>query len=207
MHIPTHILSGWCIGNLLPLTPRERFFCMIAAAGADLDGVGYAISEELYWDYHHKLGHCAAFGVLSAAAMAWFSRRRMLAFVVYLSLFHLHLVLDYFGSGPGWPIYYGWPVSDREWENPRAWAFFSWQNIGAAFALLAWTAWIAVRYRRTPLERIKPSLERKAIAWIDRRRGARTDTRMKDDHEDRLPGRGAPQRDAAPAVAGSDRSP
>ena len=114
MHIQTHILSGWCVGNLLPLTSRERLFCMIAAGAADIDGLGIVVSQELYWDYHHKLGHCAAFGLLLAGALAAFSTRRALAFGTYLLLFHLHLVLDYYGSGPGWPIYYLWPVSDRE---------------------------------------------------------------------------------------------
>ena len=32
MHIQTHILSGWVIGNALRLSPRERLFCMVANA-------------------------------------------------------------------------------------------------------------------------------------------------------------------------------
>lgn len=169
MHIQTHVLSGWCVGNLLPLTARERLFCMIAAAAQDVDGLGILVSEELYWDYHHKLGHCAAFGVLLSIGLAAFSAHRLLAFVVYLALFHLHLFLDYLGSGPGWPLYYLWPFSDAEWLNPAAWPFFSWQNIGAAFAMVGWTVWIAVRKRRTPLELLMPSLDRKAVAWLDGR--------------------------------------
>ena len=104
MHIQTHILSGWCVANLLPLTARERLFCMIAASAADLDGLGILVSQDLYWDYHHKLGHGIAFGLLISLTLASFSTRRVLAFCAYLALFHLHLVLDYFGSGPGWPI-------------------------------------------------------------------------------------------------------
>ena len=137
MHIQTHVLSGWCVGNLLPLTARERVFCMIAAAAQDVDGLGILISEELYWDYHHKLGHCAAFGVVLSLILTAISTHRLLGFVTYLALFHLHLVLDYLGSGPGWPLYYFWPVSNTEWLNPHAWPFFSWQNIGSAFAMWA----------------------------------------------------------------------
>ena len=169
MHIQTHVLSGWCVGNLLPLTARERLFCMIAAAAQDVDGLGILFSEELYWDYHHKLGHCAAFGVFLSLALTAFSTHRLLAFVTYLALFHLHLALDYLGSGPSWPLYYFWPVSDAEWLNPRAWPFFSWQNIGSAFAMVGWTVLIAVRQRRTPLELLMPSLDRKAVAWLDGR--------------------------------------
>ncbi|MGB7161362.1 MAG: metal-dependent hydrolase [Tepidisphaeraceae bacterium] len=201
MHIQTHVLSGWCVGNLLPLTARERLMCMLAASLADLDGLGIVVSEELYWDYHHKLGHCAVFGVLLAATMAALSTHRLLSFLAYLALFHLHLVLDYFGSGPGWPIYYAWPVSDREWLNPRAWAFSSWQNIGTAFALVAWTVWIAMRRRRTPLEVLMPSLDRKAVAWIERRRGKGN----RGTDEDRLPGRRPSERAAASAATAGDR--
>ncbi|HEV2292358.1 MAG TPA: hypothetical protein VGR35_00795 [Tepidisphaeraceae bacterium] len=175
MHIQTHILSGWCVGNLLPLTARERLFCMIAAAAQDVDGLGILVSQELYWDYHHKLGHCAAFGVLTSAALAAFSTHWLLAFFTYLALFHLHLVLDYLGSGPGWPLYYCWPTSDTEWLNPRAWPFFfSWQNIGTAFFLIGWTVVIAIRQRRTPLELLMPSLDRKAIRWLNRHRAMPT---------------------------------
>jgi hypothetical protein len=170
MHVPTHILSGWCAANLLPLTPRQRVCCMIAAVAPDIDGIGIVISQELYWDYHHKLGHGIAFGLLLAGAMASFSTRRLLALVAYLACFHLHLVLDFYGSGPDWPIYYLWPMSDAIWENPHAWNLSSWQNTTAAALLMAWTAWIALRHRRTPLEVLARSLDEKAIASIDRRR-------------------------------------
>ena len=46
MHIPTHILSGWCTGNLFDFKPRERLFCMIAATAADLDGLGMIYSMD-----------------------------------------------------------------------------------------------------------------------------------------------------------------
>ena len=40
VHVPTHILSGWICGNVIPaFGPRERFFCMIAASAPDLDGL------------------------------------------------------------------------------------------------------------------------------------------------------------------------
>ena len=129
MHIPTHILSGWCIGNLLPLNGRERLFCMIAAGAADFDGLGILFGEETYWDFHHKLGHNVFFAVLLSGVLASLSSRKCLAFEVFFVLAHLHLVLDYVGSGPGWPLYYLWPVSNMETFNPRAWPFFSWQNI------------------------------------------------------------------------------
>jgi hypothetical protein len=170
MHIPTHILSGWCVGNLLPFTPRERVFCMVAAAVADVDGLGRIVSEAAYWDYHHRLGHNIFFATIVAGVMAAGSarQRRGIACVAYLALAHVHLVLDYFGSGPGWPLHYFWPASDVGIVNPRPWSFFSWQNLSAAFALIAWTLVIACRQGRTPVETLTPRLDREFVARIRR---------------------------------------
>ena len=169
MHIPTHILSGWCVGNLIgKFTARERMFCMVAAAVADVDGLGRIVSEELYWDFHHRLGHNVFFAAIVAGAMAAASTRgrRLVGFVIYLLLAHVHIVLDYFGSGPGWPLHYLWPVNDVGIVNPRAWPFFSWQNLSAAFALIAWTLAIAVRHGRTPVELITPRLDQVFVARL-----------------------------------------
>jgi len=167
MHIPTHILSGWCVGNLVPsFTPRERALCMIAATAADLDGLGLIYSVEAYWAYHHKLAHNVFFAAIIAGILAAFSSRKLLAFAVYLALAHLHLILDYLGSGPGWPIHYLWPISNREILNPRAWPFSSWQNYAGFVALLLWTLLIAVRYRRTPIEWLAPRLDRGFVSVL-----------------------------------------
>ena len=170
MHIPTHILSGWCVGNLLPFNRRERLFCMIAASAVDFDGIPIVFGEEAYWAWHHKVGHNVFFAALMAGLLGALSSRRALAFASYFALAHLHLVLDFLGSGPGWPLYL-WPVSDLEVINPWAWPFFSWQNIVTAYALVAWTLWIAWRDRRTPLERLMPRLDQQLVALRPRGTG------------------------------------
>jgi inner membrane protein len=160
VHVQTHILSGWCVGNLLPINARQRLFCMIAASIADIDGLGILFSQELYWDYHHKFGHCAIFGVIVCAALAAFSQKRLFSFAIYLALFHLHLLLDVLGSGTGWAIYYFWPISSYGINISWGWELYSWQNITTFALLLIWTIWIAIRFRRTPLEAIMPNLDR-----------------------------------------------
>ena len=174
MHIQTHVLSGWCVANLAPhFTPRERLLSMLAASLADLDGLSIIAGQEAYWDYHHTLGHNLAFGIVLSVALAALSKHRVLGFATYLALFHLHLLLDYYGSGPGWGIPYFWPFSTRQWVNPDAWPFYSAQNIGAAVALTIWTAWIVWRRGRTPLETVMPGLDRQLVALV---RGRRVDT-------------------------------
>lgn len=168
MHAPTHIMSGWCVGNLFRLTAGERMFCMVAASAADVDAVSRIFGEEAYWDWHHVAGHNLLFAVLLSAGLALLSRNLLKAFCVYLALAHLHLVLDYFGSGPGWAIRYGWPLSEWDWRNDEAWEFSSWQNRVTALALLVWVVGIAVVRGRTPVELLTPDLDRRVVARLRR---------------------------------------
>ena len=169
MHIQTHLMSGWCTANLLPLRPRERLFSMIAAVASDVDGIGRFVSENAYQDYHHLIGHNLAFSVVVAGALATFATRRRLTFVACLALVHLHLLMDYFGSGPGWGIPYFWPFDKHLYTTSHAWAFYSWQNLSTAGVMLIWTLWIVDRQRRTPLEAIMPSLDRQLVDGWNRR--------------------------------------
>ena len=83
---------------------------MVAASAADIDAVSSFFGDEAYWDWHHLRCHNLAFALILSAPLAAFSTLRIKAFFVYLALAHLHLILDYLGSGPGWPIHYGWPL-------------------------------------------------------------------------------------------------
>lgn len=160
MHIPTHILSGWLVGNALPLGPRERLFCMLAASLPDLDGLGFFFGEDAYWRFHHVAGHNIFAGVVLSAGLAVASaKHRAIAFAAYLACFHLHLLMDFYGSGPGWAIHYLWPANARGWRTIDAWPLDSWQNRVAFAVLLALTALVAWRKRRTPLELLAPRLD------------------------------------------------
>src|SRR5688500_2904323 len=171
MHVPTHLMFGWCVGNCFPLSPRERVGCMAAASLADLDGVTYVAGESAYQMYHHLLGHNLLFAVVFATVLAALSRGRAriaAVFILYLALAHSHLIMDYFGSGPNWPIYYLWPFDPSfKFRNQNGWEFTSWQNKTAAAVLLAWTIGIAIVKLRTPVELLVPRLDQQMV------RGAR----------------------------------
>ncbi len=169
MHLPTHILSGWVAASLVPtLTPRERALAMAAATAADLDGLAIVAGREAFETYHHVVGHNVFFGLLVAAAVTlWSTQRRTMA-LVSLGLFHLHLVMDSFGSGRDWGISYLWPLEQREWVNPWRWDFVSWQNMVAAYGLLVVTVVLAIRQGRTPLETLAPSLDRQLVTLARR---------------------------------------
>ena len=170
MQVQTHLMSGWCVASWSDLDARERFFAMIAASAADVDGLGIIVSYDAYAAYHHVLAHNLPFGVVVSALLAAYSTHRKKAFWLYLGLFHLHLILDYFGSGPGWGIDYFWPFSRWKIINPYAWEFASWQNFCAAAFFLLWTIIIAFRAGRTPLEFPMPELDRKIVRRLRRSR-------------------------------------
>jgi inner membrane protein len=138
---------------------------MVAAAIPDVDGLGIVVSQDAYWNYHHVLGHNLAFGLVVATSLAMWSTSRAKAWAMYLLCFHLHLVMDYYGSGPGWPIHYWWPFSRTKYESAYAWDLSSWQNRVAFFLLLGWTVWIGYRQRRTPLETVMPKLDRQLVGF------------------------------------------
>ena len=169
MHIPTHILSGWVVASAVPrLTPRERGLAMLAASLPDLDGLGLLASREAYETYHHVLGHNIFAGLILTAVLTAFATDRRRCALLFLGLFHLHLVMDSFGSGMDWGIAYLWPVVRQEWMNPWRWGFFSWQNLTAAYALVAVTVVIAARAGRTPLEMLAPALDRQLVTLARR---------------------------------------
>jgi len=163
MHIQTHILSGWCLGNLFKITKRERLFSMIAAAVPDLDGLSLIGGPDCYYKYHHIITHNIIAGLLFSFILAIFSCHKLKAFLLYLLLVHLHLVLDYCGSGPGWGLQYLWPFSNSTIENYDAWSFTSWQNVGTFLLFIVWTLVIIIVKGRTPLELIMPLLNQKIV--------------------------------------------
>ena len=136
---------------------------MLAAGLQDIDGLGKIISEDAFYDYHHIVGHNLFVGLLLAGVLTIFSHARIKAFCVYLGLFHLHLLMDIFGSGPKWTIMYLWPLSKWEAEYRHAWKLYSWQNLTTFFALLIWTLIIVVVKKRTPLEYPMPKLDKQLV--------------------------------------------
>ncbi|CAN5512840.1 hypothetical protein BH10PLA1_BH10PLA1_18130 [soil metagenome] len=143
---------------------------MIAAAIPDIDGLGilawpvdHDLGQELYWRYHHVVGHGILFGLIACGLLTAFSQHKPLAFLLYLGVFHLHLLMDFFGSGEGWVIHYGWPISNVAFSTSLVWPLDSWQNKLTAGLLLLWTIAIARYQHRTPLELIAPRLDERLV--------------------------------------------
>ena len=131
---------------------RDRILVTLAGLSPDLDGLSLLGGEDLYGRYHHVLSHGYVGALAVAAVCTAFARQRRAVALLSLAAFHLHLLCDLAGSGPGWPLYYFWPTSMREWFWEGQWDLASWQNslIGMA-ATLACLA-CALRWRRTLVE-------------------------------------------------------
>jgi hypothetical protein len=141
---------------------------MVVSAAPDIDGLGRLWSEEAYWNWHHVLAHNLAFALVLSAVCAAFSQHRAKSFVVYLTLIHLHFLMDLLGSGPGWGIYYFWPLSRWIANNPYSWPLYSWQNLCFAGIFFLWVLAIAVYDGRTPLEAVMPDLDAKLVKALRR---------------------------------------
>ncbi|MHB9138730.1 MAG: metal-dependent hydrolase [Victivallaceae bacterium] len=174
MHIQTHFLAGWCVGNLFPLNGRERLLCALAAILPDFDGLGIILGQEIYWKFHHVLGHNLLFSLLLTAVLVYFSEHKLMMSWLCFGLMQLHMVMDLLGSGELWTLSYLWPFSNKEFNSgsfgiPWSWALYSWQNLLAGALLIIWTVLIIRYKRRTPLEIIMPNLDRKLVDSFNKR--------------------------------------
>jgi LexA-binding, inner membrane-associated putative hydrolase len=155
----THALAGWCVGNAVETTPRERLGCIVIACLPDIDGISLIWGRDVYFRWHHVLGHNVIFGIVASALLMRLTCSGLKIGTLYLFTFHVHLLMDLFGSGPRWGIAYLWPISIRHFSTAWAWAYTGWQNFAVLFGLSLITLWIGVRLRRTPLEVVAPRLD------------------------------------------------
>lgn len=166
MHPVSHVLIGWALANTARLEKRDRLLVTLAAFVPDLDGLGVfadMLTEGtshplyLYDTYHHILMHNLAFGLFLTLVAAAFARRRLMASLLVLLGFHLHLLGDIVGSrGPDgyqWPIPYLAPFSDA-WQFAWSgqWDLKAWPNVSLTLLLMALTLYWTWQRGRSPLE-------------------------------------------------------
>lgn len=150
-----HAELSWLMSQVLR-ERRDRILVMCAGLAPDVDGLTLLAGEEWYVRYHHVLFHGYVGALITTAVCVAMARQRALVAVLALGAFHLHLLCDLAGSGPGWPIHYFWPTSMREWFWAGQWNLASWQNsvIGLVVTLACLAC--ALRWRRTFVEVLSP---------------------------------------------------
>ncbi len=194
----THLLASWLVAAKTTDNPRDCRLVTLAGILPDADGLGLAVdlvnqalgqSEGFlyYGKHHHYLLHGAFGGLLIAAVLTGFARRRGRVALLALGLFHLHLLCDLVGSrGPApedlWPIFYLGPFSKEwMWLWKGQWALDAWPNRVLSVAVFAAALWLAVRdghsvvgvFNRRADAVFVSVLRRWVEAW--RRRGSQVD--------------------------------
>jgi hypothetical protein len=142
---------------------------VLAGLAPDLDGLSLLGGVDAYGRWHHLLFHGALGAAVTAAACAAFARRRGTVAALAVVAFHLHLVCDLAGSGPGWPIFYFWPLNRTEWMWDGQWDLASWQNsvIGMGATVLCLLSALVVR--RTAVELFSLRADAAVTAAVRRR--------------------------------------
>lgn len=147
-----HAAVGWLIGHRLPKR-RDRIAITLLAVAPDVDGLGLLVAEDLYLAWHHRLAHGAIAATIAVVVGAALVRPRLWGAVLACLAFHSHIAMDLVGSGPGWPILYGWPFVDTEWLPSFQWDLASWQNTLFGLCVIVVCLGVALTSaRRTPVE-------------------------------------------------------
>lgn len=156
----THLLGSWIIAALATDNPRDCRLVALAGILPDADGLGLLVDAataawgshptHLYAQYHHYLLHGLFGGIMIAALVTCFARRRWRVALLALVVFHLHLLCDLVGSrGPSpedlWPIFYFGPFTkDPMWIWKGQWRLDAWPNRYLSAALFIWALFLAV---------------------------------------------------------------
>lgn len=165
-----HAELSW-LGAQKLASRRDRLLVTLGGVLPDLDGLTLLAGEDLYGQWHHVLTHGFLSAVVISGALALFATRRLAVFLLAFGAFHLHLFCDLLGSGPGWPIFYFWPLNRTQWFWDGQWDLASWQNtlvgLAATLAVLA----CAVPFNRTAVELFSLKTDAKVVEAIRRRFG------------------------------------
>lgn len=165
-----HAELSW-LGAQKLIDRRDRILVTLGGVLPDLDGLTLLGGQDLYGKWHHVLTHGVFSAVAISTALALMAKRKGAVFFLALAAFHLHLLCDLLGSGPGWPIYYLWPLSTEQLMWSGQWDLASWQNsvigLGATLAVLA----CALPFGRTAVELFSLKVDAKVVATLRRRFG------------------------------------
>ena len=176
----THLLISWSLANGLELSRRDRILVTLSGVVPDFDGFGYVIdwicpAGLLFERYHHILAHNLLFFLILSGSLAIISNRKFLTSCLAAIAFHLHLLCDLIGArGPDdyqWPIPYLWPFSDNwQWIWEGQWYLHAWPNSVVYGVFLSVTIFIAFRRKRTPVELLSSTWDKKVLRAFSKMR-------------------------------------
>jgi len=160
-----HAELSWLTGARLG-DRRDRVLITLAGVVPDLDGLTLLAGVEAYAKWHHLLTHGLVAAVAFSVLFAALARRKLLVGLLSCLAFHLHLLCDLAGSGPGWPISYWYPFSDTEWLWDGQWNLASWQNTLIGLVATLTVLGCAIPLGRTAVELFSTKVDAKVVAAL-----------------------------------------
>lgn len=170
MHGIAHLCASWSLSQGAGDNVRDRRIVAWAGVLPDLDCLAWPLghllggSNAVGYTWHRAIHHYYTHGLLAvciaAAVGGVFGKSRWRTGGLAAAAVLLHLLMDLAGSGAGWPIYPFWPLSD--WPLELSWSFSltAWPNRAANALLVIFSAWLAIRVRRTPVEMVSVRMDR-----------------------------------------------
>ena len=148
-------MAGWLIGNTADFSSGERRAILLMAIAPDIDGV-FVLGPVSWREWHRTLGHNIFLGLAAPLIALFFlkkERRKFLLPFLFGAMLS-HFLLDLFVTG-WWTLMPFWPVSDWDilmsrWIPEHIMKYYI--QIGLFILFLIPTIYIAVRFRRTPVE-------------------------------------------------------
>ncbi|MBN2714069.1 MAG: metal-dependent hydrolase [Planctomycetes bacterium] len=88
--------------------------------------------------------------------------------VAILAMFacSLHIACDAIASGPEWPVYPFWPLSDYAWGYKWSWTLADWPNIAILAACLVLARQYAKAKGRSPVEAFSVAVDRRFVRLV-----------------------------------------
>jgi len=159
-----HGMLAWIFAALAIRNLHDRRLVVIAGVIPDIDAILLFVSEDLFYEYHHTLGHSYVFAIPLAVLFGLAARSRSRVFLGTIGVFTLHLVADYFGSN--WSIQFLYPFSDYELTSSEYLSYHTiYEVINPIIAVISIIIVLIIVYGKefSPFEFISPNLDKKLV--------------------------------------------
>ena len=190
MQGPSHLIISWFVAEAAGLkSPGDRRIVALSGLVPDIDVLAYLgaiiyfgfdkdLAFEHVWQViHHRYTHGLGFALLTGIIAFIIAsrgvnpedltyRRAIRVAVLSAAVSVIHIFCDVVGSGPTWPVYPFWPISDFAWAVSWSWPLSAWPNTLILFSGLAGMVWYAKLSGHSPLEAINYKLDRWFVTII-----------------------------------------
>ena len=163
-----HAELSWLTGVRLA-SRRDRLLVTLAGVVPDADGLTLLLGEEPYSRWHHVVTHGLVAAVACSLLCGLVAERKVAVGALAFLAFHLHLLCDLAGSGPGWPLTYLWPFTREELSWSGQWDLASWQNTGLGLTVTLLVLACAVWFDRTIVELFSLKADRAVVTTVRKR--------------------------------------